>query len=155
MRKVIGIIILSILMLVVVGCQGNKTDNISNDILIEDENSVRVEILATSDSDSLEGMPITLKPKVNGEHNKEIQYHWILKNDNDFEGFILQDNGPQKDIINSGEPVELGLFAMVEWVEGTVKELKVELQVEDKETSDIIATDEIIIENNQGTYSIK
>lgn len=105
MRKVIGIIILSILMLVVVGCQDNTADNISKDIPSRNKNSLSVEILATNDSDSLEGMPITLKPKVNEEHNKEIQYHWILKNDNDFEGFILQDNGPQKDIINSGEPV--------------------------------------------------
>lgn len=60
-----------------------------------------------------------------------------------------------KEIINSGEPVELGLFKEVSWVEGTVIECKVELQIEDKETSKIIATNEIIIENNQGTYSIK
>lgn len=73
MRKVIGIIILSILMLVVVGCQGNN--NIYNDIPIEDENSIRVEILATSDLDYFGRIPIILKTKVTGEHNKEVQYH--------------------------------------------------------------------------------
>ena len=100
-------------------------------------------------------MPITLKPKAIGEYDKEIQYHWILKSDDDVEGFIVPEKGPQKEIINSGEPVELGLFAEVSWVEGTVIEFKVELQIEDKETSKIIATNEITIENNQGTYSIK
>lgn len=61
----------------------------------------------------------------------------------------------QKEIINSGESVELGLFAEVSWIEGTVIEFKVILQVEDKETSNIIATDEIIIENHSGFYSIR
>ena len=44
----------------------------------------------------------------------------------------------QKEIINSGESVALGLFAEVSWIAGTVIEFKVILQVEDKETSNIL-----------------
>ena len=148
MKKVIWSIILTILLIGLVGCQIKTEDNTHKD-------SLSVEIIATNDANSYNGMPITLKPKAIGEYDKEIQYHWILKSDDDVEGFIVPEKGPQKEIINSGEPVELGLFKEVSWVEGTVIEFKVELQIEDKETSKIIATNEITIENNQGTYSIK
>lgn len=148
MKKVIQSIILSTLLIGLGGCQIKTEDNTHKD-------SLSVEILATNDSDSFYGMPITLTPKVKGEYNKELEYHWILENDDDFEGFIVPDKGPQKEIINLGEPVELGLFAKVEWVEGTIKEFKVKLQVEYKETSDIIATNEIIVVNKEGVYSIK
>ncbi|WP_294188365.1 hypothetical protein [uncultured Clostridium sp.] len=155
MKKVIELIILSILVIGLVGCDIKREENIANDIKVEDNNNNSVEILANSDSDSFDGMPITLKSKLKGSYNKDLQYHWILKNDDDIEGFILPEKGPQKEIINSGESVELGLFAEVSWIEGTVIEFKVILQVEDKETSNIIATDEIIIENHSGFYSIK
>ena len=155
MKKVIVLIILSILMIGLIGCKVKTEDNISKDIPIEDKDSLNVEIIATNDTNSYKGMPITLKPKIIGEHVKELQYHWILESDNDFEGFSLPEKGPQKEIINSGEPVEIELFAEVSWVQGTVIEFKVKLQVEDKETSDIIATNEITIKNNQGIYSIK
>ena len=148
MKKVIWSIILSILLIGLVGFQIKTEDNTHKD-------SLSVEIISTNDANSYKGMPITLKSKLKGSYDKGLQYHWILKNDNDFEGFIVPEKGPQKEIINSGELVELGLFAEVSWVEGTVIEFKVELQIEDKETSKIIATNEIIIENNQGTYSIK
>ena len=155
MKKVVGLIILSILVIGLVGCDIKREENISNDIKAQDNNEISVEIIATSASDSFDGMPITLKSKLKGSYDKGLQYHWILKNDNDFEGFIIPEKGPQKEIINSGEEVELGLFAEVSWVEGTVIEFKVVLQVEDKETSNIMATDEIIIENHAGIYRIK
>lgn len=149
MKKVIRSIILSILLIGLVGCQIKTEDNTHKD-------SLSVEIIATNDdSNSFDGMPITLTPKIKGDYDKELQYHWILENDDEVEGFVVSEKGPQKEIINVGQPVELGLFAMVEWVEGTVIEFKVKLQVEDKETSEIIANNEITIENNQGTYSIK
>ena len=149
MKKDIRAIVLSILLISLVGCQIKTEDNTHKD-------SLSVEIIATNDdSNSFNGMPITLTPKIKGEYDKELQYHWIIKNDNDIEGFILPEKNLQKEIINSGEPVKLGLFALVNWVEGTVIEFKVNLQVEDKETSEIIATNEITIKNNQGIYTIK
>lgn len=149
MKKVIRSIILSILLIGLVGCQIKTEDNTHKD-------SLSVEIIATNDtSNSFDGMPITLTPKIKGDYDKELQYHWILESDDDVEGFAVSGKGPQKEIINVSQPVELWLFAMVEWVEGTVIEFKVKLQVEDKETSDIIANNEITIENNQGTYSIE
>lgn len=156
MKRVIELIILSILVIGLVGCDIKREENIANYIKVEDNNNdISVEILANSNSDSFDGMPITLKSKLKGSYNKDLQYHWILKNDDDIEGFILPEKGPQNEIINSGESVELGLFAEVSWIAGTVIEFKVILQVEDKETSNIIATDEIIIENHSGFYSIR
>lgn len=111
MKKVIWSIILTILLIGLVGCQIKTEDNTHKD-------SLSVEIIATNDANSYKGMPITLKPKAIGEYDKEIQYHWILKSDDDVEGFIVPEKGPQKEIINSGEPVELGLFKEVSWVEG-------------------------------------
>ena len=73
----------------------------------------------------------------------------------DFEGFVAPESGPLKEVVNSGEPVELGLFAEISWVEGTVIEFKVKLQVEEKDSSNIIAIDEITIENREGIYKIQ
>ncbi|NLL30273.1 MAG: hypothetical protein GX258_04375 [Clostridiales bacterium] len=154
MKKIIGIIISSILMIGLIGCQDKRFNSISEDIPIKHKKSLGVEIIAANNPQSFEGMPITLKPKLKGEYDRELQYHWLLKNDGDIEGFILPEKGPQKEIINSGEPVELGVFAEASWVEGTVIEFKVELQVEDKETSEIIATNEITIQNNEGVYRL-
>ena len=155
MKKVILSIILTVLTVSIVGCQGKTEDKISQNIQVKEKNNLSVEIIATNDSNSYEGLPIIFTPKVNGEYDKELQYHWILENEHTFQGLVTQNKGLQNEIINSGEPVELELYADVSWVEGTVEEYKVKLQIEDKETLDIIATDEIIVVNNQGTYSIK
>lgn len=163
MKKVIGLIILSTLMFVLVGCQSRTKDTVSKDISIESNDTsgednkaaLTVEIIANNDSNSYKGLPIILKSKIEGKSEKVLQYHWILENNTDFEGFVISEKGPQKEIVNSGEPVELGVFAEVNYIEGALNKFKVKLQVEDKETSDIIATDEIIIENKVGYYSIK
>ena len=165
MRKIIATVIISALTFALVGCQGKteNKDNVSKEISIEsddilneeNENTLNVEIIANGDSTSFSGMPINLTAKVTGEHNKDLQYHWILENDSDFEGFVVSTGGPQKEVVNLGDSVELGLFAEVSWVEGAVMEFNVKLQVEEKETSKIIATDEITIENHEGIYKIK
>gem|GEM_PF-1839154 len=163
MKKVIGLIILSTLMFVLVGCQSRTEDTVSKDTSIESKDTssednkgtLTVEIIANNDSNSYKGLPIILKSKIEGEFDKVFQCHWILENNIDFEGFVISGKGPQKEIINSGEPVELGVFSEVNYIEGALNEFKVKLQVEDKETSDIIATDEIIIENKVGSYNIK
>lgn len=163
MKKVIGLIILSTLMFVLVGCQSRTEDTVSKDISIEsndtsgedNKGTLTVEIIANNNSNSYKGLPIIFKSKIEGEYDKVLQYHWIVENNTDFEGFVISGKGPQKEIINSGESVELGVFAEVHYIEGALNKFKVKLQVEDKETSDIIATDEIVIENKGGSYNIK
>jgi len=155
MKKVIVSIILTVLTISIVGCQVKTEDKISPNIQVEEKNNLSIEIIATNDSNSYKGLPVIFTPKVKGEYDKELQYHWILENDYAIQGLVTQNKGLQNEIINSGEPVEFGLIAEVSWVDGTIEEYKVKLQIEDKETSDIIATDEIIIINKQGIYSIK
>lgn len=98
---------------------------------------------------------MTFTPILKGETDKDIQYHWIIENDVDFEAFTTLENGPTKDIINSGEPVGLGIYAEVSYAEGAVMEFSVVLQVEEKGTANILAKDELIIENREGEYRIK
>lgn len=121
----------------------------------ETEKTFSVEIISDKDSFSSSYQPIKFTPIVEGDGNKQLQYHWIIESKDDIEGFIIPENGPQKEIINSGEPVEFGIFAMVQWVEGAYGEFKVKLQVEEKGTTTIVASDEITIENHEGFYKIK
>lgn len=133
-----------------------KVEN--NTIIIEENKELSVEI--GTDKDYFSRMDhlhptMTFTPILKGETDKDIQYHWIMENDVDFEGFTTLENGPTKDIINSGEPVGLGIYAQVSYVEGAVMEFKIILQVEEKGTSNILAKDEFIIENREGEYRIK
>lgn len=156
MRKIICLFVLWIVSASLSGCI--KDNKYVDNALIENNNNLKVSIIANSKPDSFSGIPINLSSKLTGEFNKDIQYHWILENSeqsHDFEGFVTPESGPLKEIINLGEPVELGLFAEVSWIEGTVIEFKVKLQVEEKDSSNIITTDEIIIENREGIYRIK
>lgn len=133
-----------------------KVEN--NTIIIEKNKELSVEIETDKDyfsrMDKLHPV-MTFTPILKGETDKDIQYHWIMENDVDFEGFTTLENGPTKDIINSGEPVGLGIYAQVSYVEGAVMEFKIILQVEEKETSNILAKDELVIENSEGEYRIK
>lgn len=161
MKKIVTLIIISTMIFTLVGCQSKSEgkETVSNEVSIKNnENTLNVKIIANGDSTTFSGMPINLTSKLTGEYDKDIQYHWILENnghDKQFEGFVAPESGPLKEIVNSGEPVELGLFAEVSWVEGTVIEFKVKLQVEEKDSSNIITTDEITIENREGIYKIK
>lgn len=68
------------------------SDSISKEILTKsnddlnkkNDNTIDVEIISKSDSTSLSGMPIKLTTEVTGEYDKDIQYHWILENDEGF-----------------------------------------------------------------------
>lgn len=161
MKKVMRIMLMSTIIFTLVGCKSHSENkkSISDNVLIENnEETLNVKITAKEDLTTGDGMPIKLNSKLTGEHNKDIKYHWILETSKEyekFEGFVAEGKGALKEIINSGEEVELGLFADVSWVEGTVVEFKVKLQVEEKELSKIIATDEITIENSAGHYKIK
>lgn len=161
MRKITTLIIMTTMIFTLGGCQKNTEEEIStaNGSSIENnENAFDVKIIATNNPTTPDGMPINLTSQFTGESDRDLQYHWILeksKEYDDFEGFVVPENDLQNEIINSGEPVKLDLFAEVMWVEGTVTEFKVKLQVEEKDSSTVIATDEITIENNAGIYKIK
>lgn len=157
MRKIISCLIICIISVGLIGCS-ICDKNTDNSLTQNNDNSLKVNIIAQGDSTSLSGMPINLSSELTGEYNKDIQYHWILEKSEqyeDFEGFVAPESGPLKEIVNLGEPVELDLFAEVSWREGAVIEFKVKLQVEEKDSSNIIATDEITIENREGIYKIK
>jgi len=164
MKKILLSIVLSTLMFTITGCgniakqQNSKLSRPSiNNVALKEggKEDMIVEIISNSNQNSFSKMPITLTPKLQGEYGRELQYHWILENINDFEGFYIPEKGPQKEIINSGESVKLSLFAEVDWKAGAVSNFKVKLQVEDKETSQPVAINEITIENNAGVYKVK
>lgn len=104
---------------------------------------------------------IIFMPKLEGETDKEIEYHWIIENeiasDREFyaEQFIKEDVGGEIEIVNSGEPVELGLFAEVSYIENAVSEFSIILKIEEKGTDNILAEDKLVIENRAGEYKIK
>lgn len=165
MKRFISLLIVGTMILLLSGCQSKAEDknSTSKDISIEstdlnkeEKSTLSVKIITSNSTKSSSNLPMTLSPKVEGKISRDVQYHWILGNLNDFEGFSVSGkNGPQKEVINSGESVELSQFAMVDWKAGSVVEFTIKLQIEEKGTSNVIASDEIVIQNFQGVYNVK
>lgn len=163
MKKILLVIILSSIMFTVIGCQYLPNKNGENLVdskneLENKDNILEVKIIAKDTPAEFSRMPITLTSKLIGEGRNDIQYHWILDNKEQpdlIEAFLSSEGEPLREVTNSSEAIELVLIAKVNWVEGTVEEFKVRLQIEEKNSSNIIAIDEIIIENHAGVYKIK
>lgn len=165
MKRFISLLMVGTMILLLSGCQSKAEDknSTSKDVSIESTDSnkeekitLSVKIITSNSANSSSNLPMTLSPKVEGKISRDVQYHWILGNLNDFEGFSVSGkNGPQKEVINSGESVELSQFAMVDWKAGPVVEFTIKLQIEEKGTSNVIASDEIVIQNFQGVYNVK
>lgn len=165
MKRFISLLMVGTMILLLSGCQSKAEDknSTSKDVSIEstdlnkeEKSTLSVKIITSNSTKSSSNLPMTLSPKVEGKISRDVQYHWILGNLNDFEGFSVSGkNGPQKEVINSGESVELSQFAMVDWKAGSVVEFTIKLQIEEKGTSNVIASDEIIIQNFQGVYNVK
>ena len=165
MKRFISLLIVVTMILLLSGCQSKAEDknSTSKDVSIEstdlnkeEKSTLSVKIITSNSTKSSSNLPMTLSPKVEGKISRDVQYHWILENLNDFEGFSVSGkNGPQKEVINSGESVELSQFAMVDWKAGSVVEFTIKLQIEEKGTSNVIASDEIVIQNFQGVYNVK
>jgi len=96
-------------------------------------------------------------PVIEGNLDKEVNYHWILKDKYLNEGIhgFVSDEGPTYEIINSGETVEFAIYAEVSYTEEAYSEIVVELQIQEKETNNIIATDELTIINRQRQYFVR
>lgn len=117
-----------------------------------------VNIQVNADQADTNGMPLILTPQLTGRNDKELQYHWTMAIEDGMEGlvgFAIPEDGPQKNITNTGEPVEFGLFAQIMWVTGATTEMIVQVEVTEMGSSDILATDEITIVGNEGMYSLK
>lgn len=133
-------------------------ESASEQVVEENHSNVKiitVEIIAKRNDSEVNGMPMELTARLNEESNQNLEYHWTIESIEDFVGFVIPESGPQQKMINSGEPVELGLFSEVMWEEGAMIELDVNLQVKDKDTSVVIGEDDIVIVNNEGIYSVK
>ena len=155
MKKVFLIITL-LMMTLIAGCTlGEKKQYITDDYPAVQKEDIKVNI--ESDTILFYNEEITFSPIIEGGLDKEVQYHWILQDDSGNEnihGFV-SDNGPTYDVINSGEPIRFARYAEVSYVEDAYSEVKVILQIEEKDTSNVIGKDELIITNRQGIYFVK
>ena len=154
--KRISVIIILLMIILIVGCNlEEKKQFISDDYKITQDEEIKVNI--ESDIVLFYNEVVTFTPVVDGDSNKELQYHWILEDtfeEKDIHGFV-SDEGPVYEIINSGEAVKFTPYADVSYTEDDYSEIKVILQIEEKETNNIIATDEATIINRQGEYFVK
>ena len=149
-----------ILIFLLVSCNVETKENIK----YEETKELSVQIEADKENFSMMDYTtpsITFTPKLEGETDKEIEYNWIIENeiafDREFyiEQFIKKEGGGDIEITNSGEPVELGVFAFVSYVENAVSEFSIILKIEEKGTDNILAEDKLVIENRAGEYKIK
>lgn len=97
---------------------------------------------------------ITLIPKLEGNTDEDIQYRWSI--DSDTEMFDTP-NGPQKEIINSGESVLFIVVSEIGYIEPNTlsKSINVTLTVEEKDSNNILGKTELIIEDYSGIYKVK
>ena len=92
--------------------------------------------------------------KLEGNTDKDIQYHWSI--DSNTEMFDSSD-GPQKEIINSGESVLFIPIAEIGYIEPDKlsNTIKINLKIEENQSSNTLAETELIIENYSGNYRVK
>ncbi len=97
---------------------------------------------------------ITLMPQLEGDKSNDIQYHWSM--DSDTEMFDSPD-GPQNEIINSGESVLFIPVAEIGYIEPDTlsNTIKITLVIEEKDSHNVLAKTELIIEDYSGTYKVK
>lgn len=143
-------------MILTVGCTLEHKKVIIDDYFpIKQDEEIKVNI--ESDRVLFYNEVATFTPTIIGNLNKEVQYHWILKDKYLNEGIhgFVSDEGPTYEVINSGETVEFAIYAEVSYTEDAYSEIVIELQIQEKETNNIIATDELTIINRQGQYFVR
>ncbi|MEG1870797.1 MAG: hypothetical protein RR192_02225, partial [Peptostreptococcaceae bacterium] len=167
MKKIVLILTLLMMTILMMGCNElNVQESENPDVLQVEEESVateKEELKVTIESkvkDSFTHEPINFTPVLEGKVDKELEYHWTvervpyIEDEDILEGFVGE-SGPVTEVINSGEPVEYGIYAEISYVEGAYIERNVTLNVKEKDTGKVVATDELIIENREGIYSIR
>lgn len=129
-----------------------------------DDNEEEIKVSIKSNKRNFFNEGVKLTPVIDGEIDKEVQYNWIIESKNyidgefynsetNLEGFV-GNKGPLREIINDGESIEFALYAEVSYIDGAYSENKVILQIEEKDTGNILGRDELIIENRQGMYFV-
>lgn len=154
MKRILLIITL-LMMILTVGCTLEHKKVITDDYPIKQDEEIKVNI--ESNTVLFYNEVVQFTPVIEGNLDKEVQYHWIIKDDleeKNIQGFV-SDEGPTYEIINSGETVEFAIYAEVSYTEDAYSEIKVILQIEEKTTNNIIATDELTIINRQGQYFVR
>lgn len=154
--KRILLIITFLMMILTVGCTLEHKKVIIDDYYpIKQDEEIKVNI--ESDRVLFYNEVATFTPTIIGNLNKEVQYHWILKDKYLNEGIhgFVSDEGPTYEIINLGEAVKFASYAEVSYTEDAYSEITVILQIEEKESNNIIATDELTIINRQGQYYVR
>lgn len=126
----------------------------------------KIKVTIRSDKRSFFQGGVRFTSIIEGNMDKKIQYHWIVKENiysdgkfyslegENIDGFI-GDKGPYREIINDGEVVEFAPYNEVNYVDGDYRENKIILQIEEKDTGKVLAKDEATIENRQGAYFVK
>lgn len=147
--KKICFILISLLIFSIVSCEVQESINKSKPLSISIATNVDTYSLHMS---SVRG--ITLIPQLEGDTDKDIQYHWSI--DSDTEMFKLAD-GTQKEIINSGESVLFVPVAEIGYIEPDTlsNTIKVTLSIEEKGSNKVLTKTELIIEDYAGTYKVK
>lgn len=154
-RLIKSILVILIALVFLIGCRNSSNKAQNRGVNQGNKSECKVTIMSDKNEFGYHNWTILLSPKLEGSIENDIEYHWVLENNNDFIGFNIEDQGPVKEIINSGETVELSLFAMVEWTADAYEEFKVKLQIVEKDRGKVVAADEITIENHAGLYELK
>ena len=147
--KKLTFLLISLLMFLFVACESQDSINKSNSLSVSIITDIDTYSLCMS---SVRG--ITLTPQLEGVTDKEIQYHWSINSDT--ESFYLP-SGTQKEVINSGESVLFVPIADIGYSEPDKlsNTIKINLRIEEKQSSNILAETELIIEDYSGTYKVK
>jgi hypothetical protein len=145
MRRLSFLVVLSLLFLFV-ACDTPQSISNTKPISISIVTDVDAYALYMS---SVKG--ITLTPKLEEDIDKDIQYRWSINSDTEM---FATPNGPVKEIINSGEPVLFIPVVEIAYVKTDIlsKEIKVTLTVEEKDSNNVLAKSELIIEDYSGLY---
>lgn len=147
--KKISFLLISLLIFSIVSCESQGSINKAKSLSVSIITDVDTYGLYMS---SVRG--ITLTPHLEGTTDKDIQYHWST--DSDTEMFNSLDS-PKKEIINSGESILFVPVAEIGYSEPNKlsNTIKVNLRIEEKQSSDTLAETELIIEDYSGTYKVK
>lgn len=153
--KRISLVMILIMIILLSGCTLLDNKEVINDDYTGIQNS-GIKVNIESDKVLFYNEEATFTSVLEGELNNQVQYHWILKDSLSSEGIhgFVSGNGPVNEITNSGEPVKFAIYAEVSYIEDAYSEIVVLLQIEEKGTNNIVATDEVTIINRQGEYFV-
>lgn len=147
--KKIYFVLISLLIFSIVSCKAQESINKVKPLSISIATNIDTYSLHMS---SVRG--ITLIPQLEGDTDKDIQYHWSI--DSDTEMFKSLD-GTQREIINSGESVLFVPVAQIGYSEADTlsNTIKVTLEIEEEGSNKVLTKTDLIIEDYAGIYKVK